>query len=71
MGFCLCIMVCCALLCVLSSFAIILMGKRELSALLLFSLNNMLFKYKVHQDTIDTSYTQYSIFERDTEISLK
>ena len=36
-GFCNCSMFCCALLCVHSSFAIILMGKRELVALL-FSL---------------------------------
>ena len=28
-GFCVCSMFCCTLLCVLSSFAIILMGKRE------------------------------------------
>ena len=28
-GFCVCFMFCCALLCVLSSFAIILMGKEE------------------------------------------
>ena len=34
MGFCNCSMFCCALLCVHSSFAIILMGKRELVALL-------------------------------------
>ena len=33
-GFCNCSMFCCALLCVHSSFAIILMGKRELVALL-------------------------------------
>ena len=33
-GFCVCSMFCCALLCVLSSFAIILMEKRELVALL-------------------------------------
>ena len=39
MGFCVCSMFCCALFCVLSSFAIISMGKRELVALLcLFSL---------------------------------
>ena len=37
-GFCNCSMICCALLCVHSSFAIISMGKRELVALLcLFS----------------------------------
>ena len=34
MGFCNCSMFCCAFLYVLSSFAIILMGKRELVALL-------------------------------------
>ena len=32
-GFCVCSMFCCDLLCVLSCFAIILMGKRELVAL--------------------------------------
>ena len=38
MGFCGCYMFCCALLCVHSSFAIILMWKRELIALLCLSL---------------------------------
>ena len=33
MGFCNCSMFCCALLCVHSSFAMILIGKRELVAL--------------------------------------
>ena len=33
--------------------------------------NNILFKYKVHRDTTDTSYIQYNTFERDTEISLR
>ena len=37
LGFCNCSMFCCALLCVHSSFAIILMGKRELVALLCLS----------------------------------
>ena len=37
MGFCNCSMFGCALLCVHSSFAIILMGKRELVALLCLS----------------------------------
>ena len=36
-GFCNCSMFCCALLCVHSSFAIILMGKRALVALLSLS----------------------------------
>ena len=36
MGLCNCSMFCCVLLCVLSSFAIILMGKRELVVLLCF-----------------------------------
>ena len=36
-GFCVCSMLCYALLCVLSSFAIILTGKRELIALLCLS----------------------------------
>ena len=36
-GFCVCSMFCCTLLCVLSSFAIILMGKRELVVLLCVS----------------------------------
>ena len=36
-GFCVCSMFCCTLLCVLSSFAIILTGKRELIALLCLS----------------------------------
>ena len=36
-GFCVCSMFCYTLLCVLSSFAIILMGKRELVALLCLS----------------------------------
>ena len=36
-GFCNCYMFCCALLCVHSSFAIILLGKRELDALLCLS----------------------------------
>ena len=35
------------------------------------SVNNILFKYKVHRDTTDTSYIQYNTFERDTEISLR
>ena len=35
-GFCNCFIFCCALLCVHSSFALILMGKRELVALLCF-----------------------------------
>ena len=34
-GFCICYMFCCTLLCILSSFTIILMGKRELVALLM------------------------------------
>ena len=38
MGFCNCFMFCCALLYVHSSFAIILMGKRELVALLSLSI---------------------------------
>ena len=38
---------------------------------LTFSVNNILFKYKVHRDTTDTSYIQYNTFERDTEISLR
>ena len=37
MGFCSCSMFCCALLCVLSSFKIISMEKRELVALLCLS----------------------------------
>ena len=37
MGFCNCSMFCCALLCVHSSFAIILMEERELAALLCLS----------------------------------
>ena len=37
MGFCNCSMFCCTLLCVRSSIAIILMGKRELVALLKLS----------------------------------
>ena len=37
MGFCYCSMVCCALLCVHSSFTIISMGKKELVALLCLS----------------------------------
>ena len=36
-----------------------------------FSVNNILFKYKVHRDTTDTSCIQYNTFERDTEISLR
>ena len=36
-GFCSCSMYCCALLCVYSSFAICLMGKEELVALLSLS----------------------------------
>ena len=36
-GFCYCYMFCCTLLCVHSSFAITLMGKRELIALLCLS----------------------------------
>ena len=36
-GFCNCSLFCCALICVHSSFAIILMGKRELVALLCLS----------------------------------
>ena len=37
MAFCVCSMFCCALFCVFSSFAIIVMGKRELVALLCLS----------------------------------
>ena len=37
----------------------------------MFSLNNILFEYKVYQDTTDTSYIQYNTFGRDTEISLR
>ena len=37
MGFCVCSIFCCTLLCVLSSLAIILTGKRELVALLCLS----------------------------------
>ena len=37
MGLCVCSMYCCALLCVLSSFATILIGKREPVALLCLS----------------------------------
>ena len=37
----------------------------------LISVNNILFEYKVHRDTTDTSYIQYNTFERDTEISLR
>ena len=33
----------------------------------LFSVNNILFKYKVHRDTTDTSYIQYN---RLTSVSL-
>ena len=61
-----------------SSFAIILMGKRELVALLslsswclVISVDYILFKYKVHRDTTDTPYLQYNTFERDTAISLR
>ena len=36
-----------------------------------FSVNNILFKYKVHRHTTCTSYIQYNTFERDTEISLR
>ena len=64
MGFRVCFTVWCALLCLLSSFAIILMGKRMLPALLLLSVNNLFFKYNVHQDTTDTSYVMYNTFER-------
>ena len=35
-GFCVCSMFCCTLLCVLSSFEIILMGKRERESWLLY-----------------------------------
>ena len=35
-----------------------------------FSVNNILFKYKVHRDTTDTSYIQYNTFERDIEIQI-
>ena len=35
------------------------------------SVNNILFKYKIHQDTAGTSFIQYNTFERDTEISLR
>ena len=44
MGFYNCSMFCCALLCVHSSFAIILMGKRELVALLLYCLTDVLLQ---------------------------
>ena len=36
-----------------------------------YSVNNILFKYKVHRNTTDTSCIQYNTFERDTEISLR
>ena len=45
-------------------------GESHLHSLSL-SVNNILFKYKVHRDTTDTSYIQYNTFERDTEISLR
>ena len=34
------------------------------------SVNNILFKYKVHQDTTDTSYIKYNTFERDTKFMI-
>ena len=34
------------------------------------SVNNILLKYKVHQDTTHVKYIHYSTFERDAEISL-
>ena len=40
-------------------------------SILTFCVNDILFKYKVHRDTTDTSYIQYNTFERDTEISLR
>ena len=40
MGFCNCFMFCCALICVFSSFAIILIGKRVLVALLFIFLGS-------------------------------
>ena len=45
------------------------MPKNDFKIILVsFSVNNILFKFKVHRDT---SYLQYNIFERDTEISLE
>ena len=41
------------------------------SLVLTVSVNNILFKYKVHQDTTDTSNILYNTFERDTEISIR
>ena len=46
-------------------------SKEHKCTLLHLSVNNILFKYKVHRDTTDTSYIQYNTFERDTEISLR
>ena len=37
----------------------------------MISVNNILFKYKVHRYTTDTSYIQYNTFEKDTEISVR
>ena len=35
------------------------------------SINNILFKYKVHQDTIDISYVEYNTFSVVWDASLK
>ena len=47
MGVCNCSMFCCGLLCVPSSFAIILMWKRELVALLSFAMPSVCLRFVI------------------------
>ena len=49
-GLCNCSMFCCALLCVHSNFAIILMGKRELVALLVIFIIQVIFQLMTEFD---------------------
>ena len=44
---------------------------KHLSCDVIFNVNNILFKYKVHLNTTEISYIQYNTFEKDTEISLR
>ena len=60
-GFCNWSMFCCTLLCVNSSFAIILIGKRELVALLLFCLSGCLVIVLWHFLTVPGIYLQFVI----------
>ena len=59
MGFCNCSMFCCALLYVHSSFAIILMGKKELVALLCLSSWCLVIVVRLFSEKTDEEYIKY------------